>query len=491
MSATRIRASWVVAFDGTGHRLLRHGEVVFEGPTITFVGRRYDGPLAHDLDLGEAVIGPGFIDLNALFDLDSTVLGFDNQPDHLHGRVWPESYLRRGPREVYTPEEQDFARYHAMVHLVLNGITTAQPIASLLYRAWAESGDEFHRIAEMAGALGLRVYLGPAYMTGLTYTDEAGRFRRHFDEARGLRGLEEAAAFVREVDGRHGRLVRGMLAPDRIETCTPELLRRTRDAARALGCPVRLHCCQSAYEFAAVREQHGLTPIAWLASLDFLGPRVMLPHGIHLSGTPYTDVTGTRDQELLAASGATLVTCPIVAARYGEAMASFRRYRDMGINIAFGTDTWPPDMISNLREAVHLCRVMERRSDALLTAEVYTAATLGAARALGRDDLGRLCVGARADLAAFRLDRPELGPLVDPLQSLLIGGSGRDCCLTVIDGRIVMRDRQIPGVDLDSLRRRAQAQYDRLRSTYPERTPAHPPVETIFRPTFAEIEPGA
>ena len=238
------------------------------------------------------MIGPGFIDLNALFDLDSTVLGFDNQPDHLHGRVWPRSYLERGPREVYTAEEQDFGRYYAMVQLILNGITTAQPIASLLYRAWAESADEFTRIADMAGELGLRAYLGPAYMTGLTYTDEAGSPRRHFDEARGLAGLEEARQFVREVDGRHGGLIRGMLAPDRIETCTPELLRRTRDAARELGCPVRLHCCQSAYEFAAVREQHGMTPIEWLASLDFLGPRVMLPHGIHLSGTPYTDVPG-------------------------------------------------------------------------------------------------------------------------------------------------------------------------------------------------------
>ena len=484
MGAVRLRAEWVVAFDGAGHRLLQAGEVVFEGSTIVFVGRGYDGPLALDLDLGQAVIGPGFIDLNALFDLDSTVLGFDNQPDHLHGRVWPRSYLERGPREVYTADEQDFGRYYAMVQLILNGITTAQPIASLLYRAWAESADEFTRIADMAGGLGLRAYLGPAYMTGLTYTDEAGSPRRHFDEARGLAGLEEARQFVREVDGRHGGLIRGMLAPDRIETCTPELLRRTRDAARELGCPVRLHCCQSAYEFAAVREQHGMTPIEWLASLDFLGPRVMLPHGIHLSGTPYTDVPGTSDQELLAASGATLVTCPIVAARYGEAMTSFKRFRKMGINIAFGTDTWPPDMVANLREAVHLCRVVERRSDALSTAEVYTAATLGAAKALGRDDLGRLCPGAKADIAAFRLDRPELGPLVDPLQSLLIAGSGRDCCLTVIDGRIVMQDRQIPGVDLEVLRRRAQAQYDKLRSTYPERTPGHPPVEAIFRPTF-------
>lgn len=488
MDSTRIKARWVVGFDGAGHRLIEHGEVVVEGAVIAFIGRGHTAPVGREIDLGEAVLGPGFIDLNALFDLDSTVLGFDNQPDHAKGRVWPEGYLRAGPREVYSAEEQDFGRFYAMVQLILNGITTAQPIASLLYRAWAEGAEEFERIADMAANLGLRVYLGPAYMSGLTYQDAAGRFRWHFDEPRGLAGLAEAVAFAKAIDGRHGGLVRAMLAPDRIETCTPELLRRTRDVARVLGCPVRLHCCQSAYEFQAVREQHGLTPIQWLASLGFLGPRVMLPHGVYLTGTPYTDLPGSADQDLLAASGATVVTCPLVAARYGDVLASFRSLADHGIRLAFGTDTMPPDMVMNLRAAVHLCRVVERRSDALGAAAAYSAATLGAAAALGRADLGRLAPGARADLAAFRLDAFELGPLVDPIQSLLIAGSGRDCCLVMIDGRIVMRDRVIPGVDLAALRARAQAQYDKLRASYPERTPGRPPVETIFPPAFPRLD---
>ena len=172
MGAVRLRAEWVVAFDGAGHRLLQAGEVVFEGSTIIFVGRGYDGPLALDLDLGQAVIGPGFIDLNALFDLDSTVLGFDNQPDHLHGRVWPRSYLERGPREVYTAEEQDFGRYYAMVQLILNGITTAQPIASLLYRAWAESADEFTPHRRHGGRA------GPARLSRARLHDRAHLHRR-------------------------------------------------------------------------------------------------------------------------------------------------------------------------------------------------------------------------------------------------------------------------------------------------------------------------
>lgn len=483
-AATRVRGRFVIGYDGRSHAILENAEIVFAGDTIVFVGRGYDGPIEREIDTGNSVVAPGFVDLNALADLDSTILGFDNQPDHLKGRVWPEAYLRRGPREVYSTEEQDFARRYAMVQLVMNGITTAQPIASLLYRAWAESYDEMARMAEIGAALGLRLFLGPAFMSGLTFLRADGGLDRYFDEPRGLAGLDEAIRFVRDFDGGFGGLVNGMLAPDRIETCTEELLRRTADAAGKLGCPIRLHCCQSRYEFDAVMAMHGATPIQWLGDLGFLGPNVMLPHGVYLTGTSYTGLPGTRDQELLVETGATIVTCPLVAARYGDVMESFARYRAMGIRIGFGTDTFPPDMLANLREAIHLCRVVEKDALALTAAEAFTAATIGGADALGRSDLGRLAPGCKADIVVFGLDGFELGQLIDPIQSLLIAGTGRDVRKVIINGRIIMEDRRLPGVDLEALRAEAQAQYDRLRATYPERTPGSPPIDTIFRPAF-------
>ncbi|MFO1035294.1 MAG: amidohydrolase family protein [Geminicoccaceae bacterium] len=484
MATTRIQSRWVVGHADGGHRLLRDGEVVWRDDTVLFVGRGYEGPVDVEIDAGNAVTGPGFVDLNALADLDSTVLAFDNQPDHEKGRVWPEAYLRGGPREVYTADEQDFGRYYAMVQLLRNGITSAQPIASLLYRAWSETYDEMARMADLAGQLGIRLFVGPAYMSGLTFLRADGSFDRHFDEARGLTGLAEAVRFVRDHDGRHGGLVNGMLAPDRIETCTPELLRATVRARAELECPVRLHCCQSRYEFDTVRQLHGKTPVQWLQSLGFLGPKVMLPHGLFLTGTSYTDVPGTADQEILAGSGATLVTCPLVGARYASGMESFARYRRMGIRIGMGTDTYPPDMIMNMREAVHICRIAEKDDTALSAAEVYTAATIGGAEALGRSDLGRLAPGCKADLTVIRLDAVELGQVFDPIQALVLAGSGRDVDTVVVNGRIVMQDRQLPGIDLAALRDRAQAQYEKLISTYPERSPGNPPVEKIFAPSF-------
>jgi cytosine/adenosine deaminase-related metal-dependent hydrolase len=219
--------------------LYENGEVVFDGDQITYVGHEYPGEAARRIDYGNAMIGPGFIDLDALSDLDTTILGFDNQPAWRKGRVWPESYMQAGPREMYSPEELAAQKRYAFTRLIRNGVTTALPIASLFYREWGESRDEFAAAADAAEELGLRVYLGPAYRTGNSFVRQGGAIDFHFDEARGLEGLAEAERFCRDFEGRAGGLVRTMLAPDRIETCTAELLRRTGSAARELDVPVR------------------------------------------------------------------------------------------------------------------------------------------------------------------------------------------------------------------------------------------------------------
>ena len=136
---TRLKGSHVIGFDGTSHVIWRNGEVVFEGESIVFVGRNFPGRIDEDIDCGEAVIGPGFIDLDALGDLDSTVLAFDNGPEWKLGRIWTEGYLRQGPREAYSFEEELFKYRYAFAQLIRNGITTAMPITSMTYRAWAKA----------------------------------------------------------------------------------------------------------------------------------------------------------------------------------------------------------------------------------------------------------------------------------------------------------------------------------------------------------------
>ncbi|WP_109466146.1 chlorohydrolase family protein [Albibacillus kandeliae] len=475
-SRTLLSARWVIGHRDGAHVVHENGVVVIEGDSILHVGRDFDGEVAERIDYGQAVIAPGFIDLDALSDLDTTILGYDNTPAWRKGRVWPESYIAAGPREMYTPEELAFQKRHAFAQLIRNGITTALPIASLFYRAWGETVAEFEAAAEAAEDLGIRAYLGPAYRTGGQVTDTAGNIRAVYDEARGMQGLEEAADFARRIDGIAGGRIRAMFAPDRIETCTEGLLQRTAAIAAEMGAPVRQHCAQSPVELQLVREQHGCGPIEWLERIGALQKNWLLPHGIHASEAEFA---------LIAGAGATLVHCPLVSARHGGMLRSFPKCRAMGINIGLGTDTFPPDMILNMQVGLMTARLAEGM-EAIRSEAMFDAATLGGARALGRDDLGRLAPGAKADIAVIDLSRVLQG--TDPVQSLMTSASGRDVRDVWIDGRRVMADRVIPGVDEAADAARAQAQFDRVIAQYPDRTVGHPPVAEIFTPSYKRID---
>lgn len=480
---TLLTARWVVGHRGGRHALLEHGEVVFAGGQIVFVGHGYGGEVARRVDYGNALIGPGFVDLDALSDLDTTILAFDNQPAWKKGRVWPRDYLEAGPVEMLTPAELAFQKRYAFAHLLRNGITTALPIASLFYREWGETWEEFAAAADIAQALNLRVYLGPAYRSGNQVVEPDGSIVPWFDEARGLASLEEAIRFCEAFEGRAGGLIRTMLAPDRIETCTPVLLRRGAAAARDLGVPLRQHCCQSRVEYEMVLALHGMSPPEWLASLGALGPFALLPHGTFVSGSSRIARPG-RDLEIIRDSGASLVHCPLVSARGGNAIESFARYRGMGLNLGMGTDTWPADMLLNLQVGLLLCRVTEGDAQACRAEDYYDAATLGGARALGREDLGRLTPGARADIVVFDLAASHLGQVIDPIQTLLLSGRGTDARTVLVDGRASMQDGAIPGVDWDALAAQAHAQFGRVLAQYPRRTHGHPPVEEIFSSAY-------
>ena len=482
---TKLSADWVVGHREGRHCLLHNGEVVFEGDRVVFVGHGFSGEVEEQRDYGMALIAPGFIDLDALGDLDTTILGFDNQPAWRKGRVWPRSYIERGPYEMYSPEELTFQKRYAFAQLLLNGITTALPIASLFYREWGETTAEFSAAATAAGELGLRVYLGPAYRSGGLVVEDDERIVPEFDEARGLRGLEEAIAFCHAYEGTQQGLVRTMLAPDRIETCTPELLRRTADAGRALDVPVRLHCCQSRLEVDMVLDRYDMSPLEWLASLGFLSPRSLLPHGTWVSGSRGMPGTG-RDLEIIRDAGATIVHCPLVSGRGGRALESFARCRAMGLRLGMGTDTWPPDMLLNLQLGLMLCRVVEADPAAVRAEDLFDAATIGGADAVGRSDLGRLQPGAAADMVVFDVGDDYIGRSLDPIQSLMVG-TGRRVTSVFVAGRSVVENGVIPGFDMTAAHVQAQVQFDGLVRRYPERTWGHPPVETIFSSAYQVV----
>lgn len=472
---TALSARWILAYRDGGHHLLEDGEIVIDKDRVIHVGQAFEGELAHRIDLGEVLISPGLIDLDALSDLDTTVLGVDCGPAWAKGRVWPQSYVERGPYEMYKPEELAFQKRFAFAQLLCNGITSALPIASLFYREWGETVAEFEAAADAAGELGLRVWLGPAYRSGGMVCTAPGVMEPRFDEARGLSGLDDALAFIDARQGQHEGLVQGMLAPDRVETCTEALLIRTMDAARDHDVPVRLHMAQGQMERDTVMALHGTTAPAWLAGFGALSDRLIAPHATWAT---------EADLRLYAEHGVTVAHCPLVFARSGAMLRSFGKLRRMGIRIGMGTDTAPPDMVLNMAVGVMMARMAGDSIDEAAPQHLFDAATLSGAEALRRPDLGRIAPGAKADIAIFDMSDPLIAPRIDPVRTLVLGATGRITRAVFVDGRLSMRDGEVTGMDMAAARCRAQAQFDGLRAKYPERTLGHPPEDEIFPPSY-------
>ena len=225
-----------------------------------------------------------------------------------------------------------------------------------------------------------------------------------------------------------------------------------------------------------VEQLRGASPLGWLQQLGLLNPRSLLPHGIYTQGDD--------DLQRLVDGGASLVHCPVVFARDGEALNSFGRYRAKGINFALGTDTWPADLLDNMRQGLNIARLMEGGNSLTSTLDLYNAATLGGAKALGRNDIGRLAPGAKADITVFSLRGLHLGPLFDPLKNLVLAGRGDDCIASYIDGRCVMQDGQVQGVDYPALQRQAQRQFETLMRSHSSRAFGQPDWKTLFTPAI-------
>jgi cytosine/adenosine deaminase-related metal-dependent hydrolase len=477
----RLSAAWILAFDGEDHVLLHDSSIVIERGAIVHVGPDWHGRVEAERDYGGCLLAPGFIDLNALGDIDTTILSFAVPATTGPGLLWSMNYAARA-RDVLSQEEQVFGASFALAQCLRNGITTALPVTSLLARGWAEDTDEFAAIAEAGIALGMRLYLGPSFRSAVSTTSADGEITQLVDEARGWQGLTDALAFIRRWDGRGNGLIHGLLVPSTIETCSADLLERTASAAREFGLPFRLHCCQSIREaklIAAASE--GRTSIGHLAHRGVLGPQALLPHAVILGGPSEDPVLANADRQRLADTGSVAVHCPLVIGRSGRALDSFGSFLEHGVRMGLGTDTTPPDMLMNMQIGLISARLAGPRAE---PEDYMRVATLGGASALGRADLGRIAAGALADIVAFDLEDPACCPVHDPVQALFLGPTGKRVRDVWIAGRLVVEGGRVLGFDEAAAAPRIQQLFNRLRAAYSERDVRQRSWPDLFPPSF-------
>lgn len=484
---TKITARFVIGYDGEDHVIYENGEVVYENDTIIFVGYDYRGKVDEVIEGGNAVLSPGFIDLDALGDIDHQL--FFMSADQKESLSWSRAYFDKGPYEAMSAEDEAFKSQYAFSQLIQNGITTAMPITSVFYKKAGETKEEMIAAANHAGELGLRAYLGPSYISAMRTFNADGSSQIQSMENEGKAGLKRAVEFVKEYDGAYDGLIKGVLVPERVELQTEEVLKKTKAYGKELDCFVRLHAAQGVFEYDTIYSKYGLSTIAYLDKIGFLDEKTLIPHVIVASGYSKIEDKTDKDLEILADRGTSMIHCPLVYSRGGIALENFGRYKEKGVKISMGTDTFPPDIFMNIRVGSAYAKRLGGDLPINGYSSFYRAATLGGAEALGREDLGRLAPGAKADMILIDLDRYGLGLSDDPILTICLSAHGIDVKTSIINGRKVMENRVIPDFDEKKAKERAQAYYEKMKSSYLDRSYVkYEKKEELFKPSFRKIE---
>ncbi len=476
---TRITGRYVIGYDG-GHRIIPGGEVVCDDDRILFVGRGYTGHADRTIDASDCLVSPGFVNLHAVTNVDLQVFRIDGDSA---GFPKAAAWVNGEETEVLDEAATEASVRFSVACLIRGGATTFGAITTMASKRWEDPRYEPELIAEVAGQVGARAYVAHQMRAVLSYWDG---IERHVatDEARALRALDHAAAFARRIDGTYAGRIRGYLFPYTLDGSTPALLQGAKTAADELGTHMRTHFAQSQAEVRAIIDRYGQTPVDYLERLGILDRNLVLTHALYIAGNgPYADPED-RDLKRLASHGVTVCHCPGVYLRRGISLRSFARYRRAGVAMALGTDTFPQDMITEMKWAALASKVEEGSARAGTAAEVYDAATVGGARALGRDDLGRLAPGAKADIVTIEFERLHIGPVVDPIKTLVYHASARDIRQVVIDGRTVVDGGRLVDLDEEALLAAARGPYNALRAQLSRWDRARRPASVLFPPSL-------
>jgi len=438
MTTTVIRrADWVVAWDeaSQSHTYFRDADVAFDESGILAVGSHYNGEADAEIDGRHLMVMPGLVNIHTHPTSEPLRKGLTDETRS--PGFWHTSLYEFLTVFVNDREGNMAAMRVAMAELLMSGVTTVADL-SIPFDGWLDT------LAES----GIRAVAAPMFRDARWFTRDGHSLEYDWDEGAGQEAFAEARRQI-DLANQHpsGRLS-GMVCPAQVDTCSPELIEQAYDHAKGRNLPFQIHAAQSVTEFHEMIRRHGKTPIRWLHEIGALGDHSIIGHGIFLDHHPWLHWTTREDLDLLADVGATVAHCPTVFLRRGITLRTFGGYVRAGVNMGIGTDTYPHNYLEEMRSAANHARTIAGTVDDLETADIFNAATIGGAKALRRDDIGRLSKGAKADLVLVDLRHPSMMPVREPLRSLIYVAADRAIRDVYVDGQLVVENGAPVNVDL-------------------------------------------
>jgi cytosine/adenosine deaminase-related metal-dependent hydrolase len=468
-------APWLVAWDeaARSHVYRRDVDLRIEGETIAAIdpATPADRRDAVEVDGRGFAVFPGFVDIHAHPSSEPMLKGLTDEVGSR--RLYMSSLYEYLPLFEADDEGRRAATEVALCELMQSGVTTLCDL-SAGREDWLET----------LGASGMRAYAAPMFRSGRWFTANGHEVRYAWDEQAGREGLDRALRLIERARQHPSGRLDGVLYPAQIDTCTEALLRDSAAAARERRLPLQIHAAQSVVEFQEIMRRHGRTPIGWLDEIGVLGDNAIIGHAIFLDHHSWLHWPTRNDLAQLAGTGTTVAHCPTVFSRRGILLEDFGRYRAAGVNLGIGTDTFPHNFVEEMRTAAILARVAAGNAHAVTAGDIFTAATIGGARALGRNDLGRIAPGAKADLVLVDIAHPAMQPLYDPVRSMVYAAAERAVRHVFVGGRQIVRDGKALAFDHADASARLEMAQRRALDKVPALDWAGRSAAEIMPPTF-------
>ena len=408
------------------HQILTPGAVAIDGADIVEVGEpaaiaaKYTA--AEIIDARNQVVLPGLINTHT----HAPMVMFRGLADDLALMEWLQKYIFPAEVRTVSPEFVRIGTRLAALEMIESGTTT---FADMYYFE-----EEIARVTKEAG---LRGVLGETIIQFPVP-----------DAKTPVEGLARAEKFIQQFRG--DSLITPAVAPHAIYTNDRATLVASAELGRKYGVPVIIHLAETQDEIKTVRDTYKMTPVGYLESIGFFGPalseqseskgpRTLAAHGVWM--TP-------DDIQTLKRRGVGMAHNPESNMKLASGAAPVKEYLAAGVSLGLGTDGAASnndlDMFEAMRAASMLAKLTTNDPTAMPAQTALDLATIGGARALGMEkEIGSLEAGKRADLITVSMSSARQRPLYDPVSHLVYVTRGDDVRTTIVNGKVLMRDRKV------------------------------------------------
>jgi len=403
----------VITVDGS-RRVINPGAVAINGNEIVAVdapaaiAARYKA--AQTIDAAGKVVMPGLINTHT----HAAMVMFRGLGNDLALMDWLQKYIFPAEAKTVSPDFVRIGTQLAVLEMIQSGTTT---YADMYYFE--------EEVAKVTKAAGLRGVLG---QTVIEFPVPDARTPAE--------ALKRTEAFAKQFD--HDELITPSIAPHSVYTLDGPTLKAVSELARRLNIPIQIHLAETSAEIGMSQERHKMRPVAFLDSINFWTGTTLGAHGVWIDDGEIT---------LLKQRGVGISNNPESNMKLSSGTAPVMKYRKAGVNVGIGTDGAASnndlDMFEAMRQAAFQQKLVTMDPTAISAAEAIEMATLGGARALGRHRLGSIAPGMLADVIIVDLSKARQQPVFDPVSQIVYASRGDDVVTTIVNGKVLMRDRKV------------------------------------------------